>query len=147
MDSAGLSSLRRLSETAGLSVSATSRVVHGDSLPAAETVTALSTALRVPESTIYKLTHGKDVHTRSWTPPTEIYRLSKRSQDAVTEMIRALASEQDQQRQTRSDDDSNDDEKVTPLPHRSREYQPPWKERDAAFEPGGREKGQEPGDL
>ncbi|MBP2317352.1 transcriptional regulator with XRE-family HTH domain [Nesterenkonia lacusekhoensis] len=96
MDAAGVSSLRRLSEAAGIAHTGATRVVHGDNLPSAETVDALAGALNVPASTIYKLTHGQDISTRSWEPPADVHRLTKREQDLVTEMIRVLASAHDQ---------------------------------------------------
>lgn len=103
MDAAGIASLRRLSELAGLAHTGATRVVHGDTLPNPETVTALASALRVPESTIYKLTHGKDITTREWAPPAEVQRLSKREQDALTEMIRAMAASHEREDVTGND--------------------------------------------
>lgn len=107
MDRAALSSIRRLSDAAGLSHNAVTRVVHGDSLPEAETVSALASALRVPESTIYKLTHGQDITPRAWEPPAEVHRLTKREQDALTEMIRSIAAGRDKGKQVGHHDDTS----------------------------------------
>lgn len=106
MDAAGVSSLRRLADLAGIAHTGATRVVHGDNLPNAETVEALAKALNVPASTIYKLTHGQKVEVRHWHPPAEVHRLTKREQDAVTEMIRVIASAHDQ-REDVGDDDSS----------------------------------------
>ncbi len=94
MEKAGLSSIRRLAERAGMSQSTASRTVHGDHTPGDETINALAKALRVPAKEIYKLTHGQEIQPRAWEPPTEVHRLSKRTQDALTELIRAVAAEQ-----------------------------------------------------
>lgn len=92
MDHVGISSLRELAVRADISTSATSRVVHSDSVPGDETVAALAAALHAPESTIYELTHGQGITPRTWSPPTEVQRLSRREQEALTEMIRAMAA-------------------------------------------------------
>lgn len=97
MDAAQLPSIRRLSEAAGLSHNAVTRVVHGDSLPGDETVSALASALRVPASKIYELTHGQDITARPWSPPAEVQRLTRREQDALSEMIRSMAAARDQE--------------------------------------------------
>lgn len=97
MDAAGLTSLRRLSEAAGLSTTTASRAVHGDLVPNDETVSALATALRVPASKIYELTHGQDITARPWSPPAEVQRLTRREQDAISEMIRSMAAARDQE--------------------------------------------------
>ena len=96
MDEAGVSSLTRLAEVAGLSQTTVTRTVHRDHTPGDSTITALAKALRVPAKEIYKLTHGQEIQSRPWEPPAEVHRLSKRSQDAVTEIIRAMAAEQAQ---------------------------------------------------
>lgn len=95
MDAAGISSLRRLSEAAGIAHTGATRVVHGDSLPNDETVSALASALRVPASKIYELTHGQDITARPWSPPAEVQRLTRREQDAISEMIRSMAAARD----------------------------------------------------
>lgn len=97
MDAAGISSLTRLADKAGLSQTTVSRTAHGDHTPGADTITALAATLSVPESTIYKLTHGRDIASRPWSPPAEVQRLSKREQDALTEMIRAMAAGREEQ--------------------------------------------------
>lgn len=104
MERAGLSSIRRLAERAGMSQSTASRTVHGDHIPGDETVNALANALRVPAKDIYKLTHGHDIQARPWTPPAEVQRLSKREQDALTEMIRAMAAGRDQDEEVVEDE-------------------------------------------
>ena len=98
MDKAGLSSIRRLAERAGMSQTTASRTVHGDHLPSDETVDAMAKALRVPAKEIYKLTHGQEIQSRPWEPPAEVQRLTKREQDAVTEMIRAMAAGREEQK-------------------------------------------------
>lgn len=96
MDAAGISSLTRLAEKAGLSQTTVTRTVHRDHTPGDHTIATLAKTLRVPAKEIYKLTHGQEIQSRPWEPPTEVHRLSKRSQDAVTEIIRAMAAEQAQ---------------------------------------------------
>lgn len=140
LDAAGISSLRRLAEVTSLSPSAVARLVHGDSTPNPETVTAVATALRVPESSIYQLTHGHDIEVRKWEPPAEVNRLSKRSQDAITEMIRALVAEQEQR-----EDVMGNARSTAPISQAEDTSANPEDYDLAAFEPDEREHGITPG--
>ncbi|WP_147107222.1 helix-turn-helix domain-containing protein [Nesterenkonia populi] len=92
LDKVGIASLNRLAELANLSTTTVTRTVHRDHQPGDDTVAALAAALRVPESDIYKLTHGRSLTVRTWEPPHEVSRLTKREQDALTEMIRSMAA-------------------------------------------------------
>lgn len=98
MDAAGISSLTRLAEKAGLSQTTVTRTVHRDHTPGDHTIATLAKTLRVPTKEIYKLTHGQEIQSRPWEPPTEVQRLSKREQDAITEMIRAMAAGREEQK-------------------------------------------------
>lgn len=134
LDSAGISSLNRLASIADLSQTTATRVVHGDHQPNAETVAALASALRVPDSTIYKLTHGKKIATREWAPPAEVQRLSRREQDALTEMIRAMAA-------SREREDVTGNDNPAPITQAEDTSAAPDDYDLAAFEPDQREHG------
>lgn len=143
-------SIDALSKSAGVHVDTVKSILEGGRSSRTKTVQKVADALGISASRLSELSGkgGGEVY----VGPDVTRHMSQRQRAALTDFLLATLEEKaGGEHADRSAPNTRaagsaaeDDGKVTPLPHRSREYRPPWEERDAAFEPGEYEEGIDP---
>lgn len=84
-------SLGALAEAAGLHTTTVSRMVHGRGNAKHENVVAVAEALRVDVVEVSSWVRQARTEEAPYEFPSEVHLLSRREQDAITELIRAMA--------------------------------------------------------
>lgn len=85
-------SMGALATAAGLHTTTVSRMVHGKGSPDPANVAAVAGALRVDVVVVSRWVDQARSQTEPYTPPPEADLLSRRQQEAVTELIRSIAA-------------------------------------------------------
>jgi len=88
-------SLSRLAEVAGIHTTTVSRMVKGTAATKPEHVEAVAEALRVDVRTVSKWVNQARTEVAPYKVPEEVNLLTKRQQDALTELIRSMAVERE----------------------------------------------------
>lgn len=87
-------SLSRLAEEAGVHTTTVSRMVKGTSTTRPEHVAAVAEALRVDVRIVSEWVNQDRSEARPYEVPAEVNLLTKRQQEALTELIRSIAATQ-----------------------------------------------------
>src|SRR5699024_780425 len=88
-------SFSRLAEAAGLHTTTVSRLVRGVGKPKPGVVEAVAAALGVDVRFVAEWVQQARTESRPYEPPAEVNLLTRREQDAVTELIRAIAAREE----------------------------------------------------
>lgn len=102
-------SFSRLAEAAGLHTTTVSRLVNGVGTPKPGVVEAVAKALRVDVRFVAEWAHQVRTESKPYEPPAEVNLLTRREQDAITELIRSIAA-----REARADDPSTTSTETEP---------------------------------
>lgn len=90
----GRPSWNRLAEMADVSTSTVTKMVGGTRKPSVSTVQKVADALRVDASDVWEWIGRGSEGIRTYHVPDEVHLLTPRQQNALTELIRATAEEQ-----------------------------------------------------
>lgn len=86
-------SLRQLAERLDVHPSTVAAMVHGDRYTSEDTVEAAAEAMRVDVLEVSRATLRARTVREHYEPPAEVHSLSREVQDAISDLIRALARE------------------------------------------------------
>lgn len=84
-------SLNQLGLVSGVHTTTVSRMVHGKGVPDPDNVARVAAALRRPVVEVSEWVRQARTEDQPYTPPSEVNLLSRREQDAINELIRAMA--------------------------------------------------------
>lgn len=122
-------SFSRLAEAAGLHTTTVSRLVRGVGKPKPGVVEAVAAALGVDVRFVSEWAQQVRSETRPYEPPAEVNLLTRREQDAVTELIRAIAAREERtgepQSTTSTEQDQTADQESDPEEHHNAQHQRP----------------------
>src|SRR5699024_11778125 len=120
-------SFSRLAEAAGLHTTTVSRLVRGVGKPKPGVVEAVAAALGVDVRFVSEWAQQVRSETRPYEPPAEVNLLTRREQDAVTELIRAIAAREERtgepQGTTSTEQDQTADHDTEPEEHHDEQQQ------------------------
>src|SRR5690625_1335710 len=125
-------SFSRLAEAAGLHTTTVSRLVRGVGKPKPGVVEAVAAALGVDVRFVSEWAQQVRSETRPYEPPAEVNLLTRREQDAVTELIRAIAAREertDEPQGTTSTEQDQTDQEAEPEESHNAQLQGPSKTR------------------
>lgn len=120
-------SFSRLAEAAGLHTTTVSRLVRGVGKPKPGVVEAVAAALGVDVRFVSEWAQQVRSETRPYEPPAEVNLLTRREQDAVTELIRAIAAREERagEPESTTSDPADPDQESDPEEHHNEQHQRP----------------------